>query len=190
MNNKNYEAIFNREIESLEYNHKWNMAEGVVGAGAGVVTGAMTGMFVGGPAGAVAGGIASGVGGALDIAKSQATYTEALDYKKDMFGYNIANIKAIPNSLAKTSSINYNSKYVPFIEVYDCTEEEKQSFLNKIKYNGMTVNRIGLLNDFVKIDESYVKGKIIRINVREDFHYVNELTNEVDKGFFIKRSDI
>lgn len=190
MNNKNYEAIFNREIENLEYNHKWDMTESVVGAGAGAVTGAMTGMFVGGPAGAVAGGIASGVGGVLDIAKSQATYSEALDYKKDLFGYNIANIKAIPNTLAKTSAINYNSKYVPFIEVYDCTEEEKQSFLNKIKYNGMTVNRIGLLDNFVRDNESYVKGKIIRIDIREDFHYVNELTNEVDKGFFIKRSDI
>lgn len=190
MNNKNYEAIFNREIENMEYNHKWDSAESTVGAIAGTVTGAMTGMFLGGPAGAIGGGIASGVGGALDIAKNQYTFNEALDYKKDMYGYNIANIKAMPNTLAKTSSINYNSKYVPFIEVYDCTEKEKQSFLEKIEFNGMTVNRIDFLRSFVRDKETYMKGKIIRINLNEDFHYVNELANEVDKGFFILRSDI
>ena len=50
----------------------------------------------------------------------------------------------------------------------------------------MTVMRIGTIQEFLRSDLTYIKGKFIRItDVEEDFHYINELANEFNKGVFI-----
>ena len=57
---------------------------------------------------------------------------------------------------------------------------------NKLKYNGMTVGRIGTISEFLRADKTYIKGKIIRIeDLHEDFNYLNEIGQEMDKGVFI-----
>ena len=80
----------------------------------------------------------------------------------------------------------YNNKIFPVLEFYSCTDEEKTAFENKIKYNGMTVMRIGTISEFIKSEPTYIKGKLIRVeDIDEDFHYINELANEFNKGVFI-----
>jgi hypothetical protein len=140
--------------------------------------------------GAVAGGVASLGGGIADLSTNQALRNEALDYAKDMYGYRLGNIQATPLSLTKVSSFDINNKIYPFVEYYTCTPVEKNALRNKIKYNGMTVMRIDTLNNFISNEESYVKGKLIRIeDTIEDYHIVNELGREVNLGFFIKGED-
>ena len=192
--NANYQNIFDRQIQNMEVNNavqrekqKWQIASGAIGAG---MSGAFTGALAGGPIGALVGGIigagASTAAGIRDYQLSEQLRQESIDYTKDQFGYQLGNIKALPNSLSRTSALTYNNKLFPFLEFYSCTDEEKRALENKIKYNGMTVMRIGIISDFIKNEPTYIKGQIIRLEGTDNnFHVVNEIANEINKGVFI-----
>ena len=124
---------------------------------------------------------------AIMVARDNERIASILDYKKDMFGFQLGNIKAMPSSLSKTSAINADNKIFPIIEYYTCTEQEKQALKDKIKYNGMTVGKIGKIASFIQPDYSYIKAQLIRLEgITEDTQYLNEIANEVNKGVFIK----
>lgn len=187
LNNKNYEAIFNREITNMEISNKYQNIQTLIGGVAGAGSGTIAGAALGGVGGAIAGGALSLIGAGADYAIQKTLQNEALDYKKDMFGFRLGNIKAMPSSLSKTSAINADNKIFPIIEYYTCTEEEKQALKDKIKYNGMTVGRIGKIASFIQPDYSYIKAQLIRLEgITEDTQYLNEIANEVNKGVFIK----
>ena len=195
--NKNFQNIFDRQIQSMELKNniqreqeRWAYATGIVQGGA---TGATTAAMASGgnpyaaAAGAVVGATSSALGGARDLYLNEQLRNEALDYSKDMYAYNLGNIQALPQTLSKVSAFNANNKIFPVLEYYTATDIEKDALKDKIKYNGMTVMRIGTLNNFTSNEESYVKGKLIRIeNTVEDYHIINELGREVNLGFFIK----
>jgi hypothetical protein len=191
--NKNYKDIFDRDIQNLEVQHKYQRIGDVVGAvtgtGAAGVSGAMTGGLVGGSAGAIAGGIiggvVSGVGGIADIGINEALRSEALDYTKDLFGYQMGNIQALPQSLTRVNSFNPNNTIFPILEFYGCTDKEKAALQNKIIYNGMSIGRIGQLKDYLNptAENTYVKGQIILLeNLSEDSHVANDIAYEIYKG--------
>lgn len=193
INNKNYANQFNREIENMDINRKYQRTSEILSA----VTGAVgLGGAVGGMSGNVALGIGAGVlsagAGIADMAVNEKLYNESKDYKQDMYGFNLSNIKAIPNTLTKSSAWNVDSQYVPFIELYQATDEEIEAVKNKIKYNGMSINRIGILSDYIKNDINeltYIKGSLMRLlNYSEDTNYLNEIANEVYKGVYIDGS--
>ena len=192
--NKNYQEIFNRQIQNMEINNSIQKEKEIWGAVAGsvqgTVSGAVAGGMIGGPLGAVAGGIigagSSIAGGIRDVQLNQRLRNEALDYTKDQFGYQLGNIKALPDNLTQVSSYNPNNKIFPILEYYTCTDVEKQALENKLNYNGMTVMRIGTIAEFIRTDRSYIKGKLIRLEgISDDFHIVNEISNEIFKGVFI-----
>ena len=195
LNNKNYQLAFDRQIENMEVNYGWQRAQGIANAVVGTIqggtTGAMAGGMVGGPAGAAAGVLlgtgAAIAGGALDLTMQQSLHNEALDFARDNFGFQLGNIKALPNTLNKVSSIVANSKLFPFVEYYTCTKEEREAFDNKIKYNGMTIGRIGKIEDFLNSADiqTYVKGQLIRLEGKYDTHEINEIANEFMKGWYI-----
>ena len=183
--NKNYANIFERENQNLEYKHKWNMASTVTGAAVGTMQGAFMGSMLGGPGGAIAGGIGAGITGALDIGRAAGTHAEDMDYRKDMFNFNISNIQALPQGLVKTSALNYNSKIYPFVEIYGCTEEETEVVRNKIKFDGMTLNVLGSIKDYLNpSDTTYIQGRVVRININEDSHMANAINSELNKGVY------
>lgn len=183
--NKNYANIFERENQNLEYKHKWNMASTVTGAAVGTMQGAFMGGMLGGAGGAIAGGIGAGITGALDIGRAAATHAEDMDYRKDMFNFNISNIQALPQGLVKTSALNYNSKIYPFVEIYGCTEEETEVVRNKIKFDGMTLNVLGSIKDYLNpSDTTYIQGRVVRININEDSHMANAINSELNKGVY------
>lgn len=195
LQNANYQAMFDRQIENMEVNNSvQRVMEGVnaiTGTIGGAVTGGMGGAMLGGgaygaAAGAAIGGVTSMTGGIADIVLNEQLRTEALDYTKDQFGYQLGNIKALPQSLTKVSSFNANNKIFPVLEYYTCTDIEKEALRSKIRYNGMTVMRIGTINQFMQPTRSYIKGKLIRIeNIADDFHVTNTIANELNKGVFI-----
>lgn len=193
--NKNFSEIFARQVQNMEVNNAvqrereiWGAVAGAVG---GATTGGITGSMVGGgpigaTVGAVAGGALSAAAGIRDVQLSDKLRSEALDYTKDMYGYNLGNIQALPNSLAKTSAITENNKKFPFLEYYSCTDEEKQAFREKLKYNGMTVMRIDTIGKYLQLEKSYIKARIIRIeDLTDEFHLLNEIAAEMAKGVFI-----
>ena len=73
----------------------------------------------------------------------------------------------------------------PVLEFYSCTDEEKEALISKLKYNGMTVGKIGKMRDYLRDEISYIKGQLIRIELNEDFNYLNEIANEIIKGVYI-----
>lgn len=196
LSNKNYQLAFDRQIQNMEVNNSIARTEAVWSAVAGTAQGATTGAVAGGmikgpvgaAVGAAVGGAASLAGGIADYQLLQRQQAEALDYTKDMFGFQLGNIKALPNTLNKVSSLTPVTKPFPFIEFYDSTDIEKDALRNKIKYNGMTVGVIGKIADYLQADYSYVKGKLIRLENSEynDYHEVNAIANELNKGVFIK----
>lgn len=194
LQNKNYQNIFNREIQNLKVTNSvqrereiWGAATGVLGGAAG---GAALGMMAGGPIGAAVGGgvgsIASALGGWKDIQLNDKLRNEALDYRRDMFGYQLQNIQALPYGLAKTSAISPDNKFVPFIEYYGCTEQEVQALEDKLTYNGYTIMRIGNIQNYLQSSRTYIKGRIIRIdNIADDYHMLKAVADEIYKGVFI-----
>lgn len=187
INNKNYQNMFDREIQSMDYLRKFERIEGVAGAIAGTTQGAVMGSAFGNIPGAVAGGVASALGGVADIAISESRYKESVNYKTDMYNFQLGNIKALPYSLTKSAAQNYNNKLFPFLEYYTCTDAEKEAVRQKIKYNGMTVMAIGTINDYITIDDyHWFQGQLIRIeSIAEDTHVIDAIYDELKKGVFI-----
>ena len=189
--NQNYQRIFDRQIENMEVNNSIQRISEYVNMATGTASGAVTGgiglgMVGHGAAGAIIGGGASLAGGIADITLNEQLRTEALDYTKDQFGYQLGNIKALPTSIIKVDVLTPNSKIYPVLEYYTCTGIEKEALRNKIRYNGMTVMRIGTINQFVQPEKSYIKGKLIRISeIQDDFHVINQIADELNKGVFI-----
>ena len=208
-NNKNYLNAFNRQIDNMEFNNKLQRINAGVNLAVGTAAGAVGGLMSGNIGGSIVGGIAGLARGISGIGTTVAGQREALDYAKDQFGYNLGNIQAQPQTLAKVSAFNINNLGVPLIEIYDCTNEEKIAFINKIVYNGMTIMRIDSLNQFINswttkdpniftmaettktYTQPYIKGKLIRLDsLNEDFHLVNEIANELNQGVFINVNTI
>lgn len=200
---KNYQASFDRQITNMEINNAIQYQKELASVAANTITAGVTGAgaggLIGGPVGAVIGlavsGTASAAAGAYDVAQNQLLRQEALDYTKDQFGYTLGNIKALPTGLSKTSAFTENNKIFPFLEYYTCTEEEKNALRNKIKYNGMTIMRIGtiseLLTNIEEAQTSYIKGKLIRLDQPGlEYEEMMELANELNKGVFYGNSAI
>ena len=185
LNNKNYENIFNREIQNLQVQQKYQRIGDIASTFGGVFGGAAGGALAG-VGGAVVGGLISAAGGAADIAINDKLRAEAMDYKRDMFGMQMGNIQALPSNITKTTAFTYNNKIFPILEYYTCTDEEKTALTNKLKYNGMTVGRIGKIADYLaNANDQYIKGRIIRIEgVSDDFHYYKAISDEIYKGAF------
>lgn len=194
--NKNYDSIFNREIQNMETNRKYQKIQEVVGAGVGALSsGVNAGLLTGNIFAGVGAGVASLAGGVADMAITDKLHNEALDYKKDMFGYQLDNIKALPYSISKTTAYTYNNKIFPIIEYYTCTEEEKKAFANKIAWNGMTVGVIDKIINYANntwsykdiTDKGYIKARLIRVEgIDDDTNLLNSLADEVFKGFYTK----
>lgn len=204
--NKSYQEAFNRQIESMEVNNAiqrereiWGLVAGsITGTASAGGTGAMigstvapgVGTAVGAVAGATVGAAAGIIGGIKDLELADKQRQEALDYTKDQFGYQLRNIRALPNTLSRTSAFDVNNKLFPFLEVYDCTDVEKEALRNKIKYNGMTVMAIGNIEKYTDFNGRYVKGQLIRLEDENEqpvgeYHEVLEIAAELQKGVYI-----
>lgn len=197
LQNKNYQVMFDRQIQNMEVNNAvqremdiWNMTTGTLG---GVVAGAFGGSVLTGKAG-IAGGVVGGVvgggvsiaAGLRDMALNEQLRNEAIDFTKDQFGYQLGNIKALPYSLTKVSARNADNKLFPFVEYYTATEREKQALRSKITYNGMTVMAIDNIANYLRETPSYIKGKVIRLEgIEDDFHVVNTIAKEINNGVYI-----
>ena len=201
LNNKNYQEIFARQIENLDVNQQiareQQQFQGIVsiataGIGGGAA-GAMAGAKVGGGWGAAVGGVAGAAGGTVasyfgyekDKDWLEQQQGESRSFAIDQHNYQLGNIRALPQSMSKSSPLSYNNKIWPILENFSCTDTEKDVLKNKLKYDGMTIMAVGTLTDYYE-EGGFVKGKLIRLPaLREDFHVADALYQEVDKGFYI-----
>ena len=193
LQNKNYQQIFDRQIQNLDvgqqiereqfefntYQNLANMGVAPLSVG-GIASYAKTSLVS--PIFTTTGAVKEG-----DWLRRQ--QSEARNYALDMYSYQLGNIKALPNSLAKTSALTNNNKIFPFVEYFTCTQAEKDAFKDKLKYNGMTIMKIADLNTYSvssDFDKVFVKGQIIRLDdIADDFHVADAIYQEVNKGLYI-----
>ena len=201
LQNRNYQAIFNRQIENLDVNQQiaseQQQFQGIVGMITGGIGGAGAGAYAGfkasgSPWGAAAGAVIGGVGGtalsAVGYDKDRDWLTrqqaENRSFAIDQFNYQLGNTQALNPTITKSTPLTYNNKVWPILEHYTCTDREKSVLKDKIKYNGMTIMAIGKLADYM-VPGGYLKGKLIRLNdLNDDSHVANAIYEEVDKGFY------
>lgn len=193
LQNKNYNDVFIREIKHMDVQNDINkqgaiaqlVASPFIGgaslAAAGAQMGGVNGMAIGAGVGATLGAGTA----ALDFRNTLRMMEENRQYKIDMYGYNLQNIQAIPTSLTKTSALTYNTRVWPFIEYYTCTEAERNALADKMKYNGMTIMKIGKLTDYLLGEDKFYKGQLIRLNIKVDSHMAYEIYNELNKGVYL-----
>ena len=201
LQNKNYLNSFNRGIESLKKQQSVARAQDIVSIITGTAQGALGGAFagsmkpfkVGAGVGAFAGGLASLLGGFTDLHLNEILRADAMDYTQDMFGYQLGNIQALPQSIGKTTAYTYNNKVFPILEYYTCTDVEKRAFAQKIAYNSMSVGMIDNIQNYVGnswswgdiTSKGYIKGSIIRMEGLEDeFHLLKNISDEIYKGVY------
>lgn len=183
LNNKNYQAIFDRQIQSQEYSNKYAMISDIVGAASGAIGGAVSG-GMSGPGGAIAGGLASAAGGVADVVINQKLRSEQLSLQKDVFGMELGTVKARADSLSRGAVYNVNNKYFPYVEYYTCTDTELEALEYKLQYTGMTVGVIGVLQTYINpsAEWTYVQAKVIDIDIEDDAHMASTINTELQGG--------
>ena len=158
LQNKNYQEIFNRQQSNLTKLHSYEMMESGINALVGTAGSAGAGYVVGGVPGAIIGGAVSLGGGIGDQFLQEAKYKETLNYNKAMYDFQLQNIQALPQSLTKVDTLSPNNPLVPYIEYYTCSDIEKNAIRNNLYYGGMTIGRIGSLNEFKTVEPSFMKA--------------------------------
>lgn len=196
-NNLNYMNSFNRQIQKMDTDRKYQRIGEIGslagGAGTGAASGAMIGTMIapgiGTAIGAAAGGVMSAGAGAVDMYINEQLYKENKKYSIDQFNMSLENIRALPNTLAAVGALNPNNKVFPILEHYSCSDLEKEAFLNKLRWNGMSINVIGNPVDYIDTTrDCYFKGQIINIDIDGPAHEAGELAVEIAKGVMFERS--
>lgn len=186
MQNKNYQNIFDREVQSMEMSNRYQRVSDWMGLVSGT---AKAGMAIGSLSNPVAGGVSAAINLGTGVASnimSDKLRDEQVNLKKDLFNYNLQNIQALPQSVSKAAAFNINSKYVPFLEKYTCTEEEKNVLRDKLKWQGMTVMRTGQIQDYVWGDDTYIEAMPLRLTgLGEDTHTAQAIAQELNMGTYI-----
>jgi len=188
INNKNYENVFNRQIEHMDFTNNQQLISTLYGNAMDVAKSIASGVHKGGIVGGAIGGLVSSTNASLSTGLMLGTQYENKDYAQDQFAYQLGNIKARPYSINKVGCLNNNFKFFPFIEYYCCTDEEIELFEKKIQYSGMTVNRIDTIANYL-YDEGlkFIQGQMIRLEgFSDDSHMFNEIYNEVSKGLYFE----
>lgn len=199
--NKNYNNIFDREIQNMDTVHSIeNKQKRIAGAINAAATGAtvaaagsgIIGKVVSAGAGVIAAG-ASYAGAEADILFGNKIYEENKSYKKDIFEYSLDNIRALPNSIAKTTAYTENNKIFPVLEYYSCTDEEKNILANEIAQRGMTIGSIDYISSYAYntweyngiVARNFIKAQIIKTDI-EDNHIADVLSTELAKGLYFE----
>lgn len=192
--NKNYQNIFNREIAQMDKMRNYERVEESISAVAGSFQTSAQGFMVGGGWGAAIGGtlgLAAGIG---DVAISESKYQANKAYKKDIFNLQLDNVKALPYSLSKTTAFTANNKIFPIVEYYTASYEEKDIFAETIAATGMTCNSLGQIVNYITNswsynnikDRGYIEADIIYIDIEDDTHMANAISEELQKGVYFK----
>lgn len=198
--NKNYQAMFNRNIESLDLQNKWAERQDIVNAATGTLTAVLGGItggtMAGGSIGAVVGGVALGAAsaaaGVTDVYANRALRADQRDNMITQENLRRSNIRALPQTITKATNFNVEMPLVPYLEVYDCSDNEKADLAHYLALKSYTINRYGALIDYKKPNgRTWLQGTLIKINgVDDDAHYVAALADEVHQGFYVGEEDV
>lgn len=196
--NKNYEKMFNRQIQSLELQQNVEAARDVASAIFGSGQAAASGAAIGSAAGPIGMAVGAGFGtvmsqgaGVLDIYYNQQLRADQKSAMIQQHNWQLQNIQALPYSVTKVNNFNIDNTYVPYLELYNCDDFETQNLGTYLELNSYSINRYGKFSDYVKpTGRTFLKGTFVRLNgISDDAHYLAAITDEVSQGFYIEKGD-
>lgn len=153
--NKNYAAIFDRNIDSLEFTNSIQRRNDIIQAIVGTISGLGTGLsgfLVSKGIGATMtglGAIGAGYGGYEDVRTNQALRDEQMSLTKDLHRLNLQNIQAQPMSLSRTTAFNADNKIFPILETYSCSVAERKAVVDSLINRSFTIGAIMNLGDLL-----------------------------------------
>ena len=169
----NYQTAYQNAQTSIDAAKSKAALAGVMGIGSAIV-GAAAGnpMAIMGAVGALGSGLSSAIGiGAqqetaernLAAAKesqrlNDTLRAEAIDYKKDIWYLTNQAIEARPSTIAANTEYSHINNSKAYIEVYDCSEVEKDYLRKYLQYNGMKIDQIGLMRNYLIGDNCYIEA--------------------------------
>ena len=193
--NKNYEAVFNTSIKTMDTMHELERGQKIAGvlmgsAAAGAGAAGMSGNIFAG----IAAGVVSAAAGTIDIAMNEARFNAQRAQAVANFKYSIGSVKALPDTLTKVTAYNVNNKYFPVLELYAATREEVmnlKAYLEEFNYSLGYVTTIGSILENRRKNFEYVKGKFIRIPGFESNNAVaKDAYSELEQGVYFGEVNI
>ena len=181
--NKNYQQLFDNQINTLTKTQDIQL--GALEETLGLRS--YTGMPIS--------SILRTIGGSKDIDMQRELNNVALTKMRTDFNYQMDNIKSMPHTIKKLTSITEDTRIFPYIEYYTCSETEEQAFDNKIKYTGMTIMTTGNIYEYCKPnEETFIQASLIRLILLETEESANnqiavEIASELDKGIYITKEE-
>lgn len=191
--NKNYQAIFDRQVKSMDLQHSianvQDMVSAFTGTIGGVTGGTATGALAGGGVGAIIGGVAGGaaslVGGVADISYNRQLRADQRSLTIKQHNMELQNIKALPQSVSNMSTVNIDSPGTAVLEMYEGSEQQITNFKEYLAQYGYTINKVATLESCCQANtQTYLRGQIVRIDLPDDAHFVGALADEVSQGFY------
>lgn len=196
-NNSNYQAIFSLDRKELEtnleterVNEKVQAVSNTLAATAfGAVTGASYGVGkYSKAAGALTGGLAAaatvGVAQGIQYNQNEKLREMELDLQQQRYELSIGTIKNLPNSINRISSFNeiIMQDFYFVLEVYECTDEEKEIVDNFIQNYGYGIGVYDYLRNYVKAGW-FLKALVIKSSFGVALH--EAFKNDILGGVYI-----
>lgn len=172
LNNKNYLNNFNLQMRDAKIN---------------AVTGTLTAGIKGATSGAIASGgnpIAAGVSGAVSMVTSAIESAVNIDEMKKTFKWSCDNMQSKPQSLSKVATFTPSNAIYPVLTLYYNDNIINGEFEKYLKFNGMTINKIGKPKEYIKKSKgyNYLSATIIKL---DEFKGTAEELQEIKKELSI-----
>lgn len=193
--NKNYQNMFNRQIESLDLQQKWAAKQdefnAFAGTAQGAIGGAMGGSIIGGGSGGMIGmGVGTGLSyaaGQLDLEANAELRADKRSATVELHNMTLQNIQALPISITKATNFNAEQPKVPYLEIYSCTNDELTNLDNYLKLYSYTINRMGKIKNYIeKNNQTFIRATLIRDEgIKDDSHLLADISQELSQGVYI-----
>lgn len=204
--NKNYAAIFDRNIDSLEFTNNIQQTQDWIQAIAGFLSGAATGasgFMIGKPWGigmTIGGAIGAAGTGIGDILTNKKIREEQVSLTKDLHRLNLQNIQAQPMSLSRTTAFNADNKIFPILETYSCSPVERQAIINSLINRSFTIGAIMNLGDLLNTTwyapeadgsikaRNWIEATVIEFprEFGKDTDFLVTLANRLAQGYYFE----
>ena len=193
-NNKTYLNTFERNMQGREYERSWERrveqaqaksdewnARNISAQKAKTYTGNIP----------IISGIAAAIGTAwqdqdymaaaqLDREYNEALYQEGMSLSRDLFEYQLENIKSQPLIPSKVTTIDCKFLDGVYLEYYSTNDTELNAIRNFYRYNGNRIDDYGTFSDYWG---NFIKGKII-ISQNYTQPEIDELNRRLSMGIF------
>lgn len=195
--NSNYQQIFALQKEELALTHATEKVNETTSAVVNTLTATTMGAIGGaslagggktGIIGAVAGGAAAGasVGIAMGVQMSQNEKLREFEKRQQQenFDFSIGTIKNLPNSINRISTFNeiILQDFWFVIEIYECSDEEKELVDSFIRNYGYGIGVFSFLSNFYK-NGWFLRSTLVTSNFPPNLHLIAE--NEFMRGVYI-----